>query len=114
MAGLILQAILALYIGLGGIVKVLRLPFQVEHWHQYQYPMWFLTVTGILEVLAAFGLIRGYWNRYFAIGAGIIIIVLMIGAIYTHLFKVNQPLTMAIPAAICLVLAVVVIIRNLK
>lgn len=35
----ILQIILALFIGIGGIIKVLRIDFQVKHWQEYQYPM---------------------------------------------------------------------------
>lgn len=27
----------------GGVIKVLHVPFQVEHWRHYEYPLWFLS-----------------------------------------------------------------------
>lgn len=107
----ILQIILAAFIGLGGIIKVMRLKFQVEHWNEYQYPMWFMTVTGIMEIIAAIAIIIGFWNRYFAIIGSSVVMVFMLGAIYTHIFKVQQPLTTAIPSTICLILAIILIVR---
>jgi uncharacterized membrane protein YphA (DoxX/SURF4 family) len=107
----ILQIILAAFIGLDGIIKVLRLDFQVEHWKEYQYPMWFLTVTGIMEIIAAAAIIIGFWNRNFAIIGSSIVVVFMVGAIYTHIFRVEQPLTTAIPSTICLLLAIILIVR---
>ncbi|PNB45780.1 DoxX family protein, partial [Pseudomonas sp. GW456-E7] len=50
MISMIMKVSLAAFMLAGGIIKVLRVPFQVEHWRHYQYPLWFLTVTGILEI----------------------------------------------------------------
>lgn len=111
--GMILQIVLAVYIGLGGFIKILQLNFQVEHWKLYQYPMWFMTITGILELIALVALIWGLWNQNLSIIGSLLILVLMIGAIYTHIFRVEQPLTMAIPASICFILAIFVMVRNI-
>ncbi len=107
----ILQIILAVFIGLGGIIKVLRIDFQVQHWQEYQYPMWFLTVTGIMEIIAAIAIIAGFWNRGLVLIGSSIIVVFMLGAIYTHLFRVHQPLNTIIPSTICLILSIILIVR---
>lgn len=106
----ILQIILALFIGIGGIIKVLRIDFQVKHWQEYQYPMWFLTVTGVMEIVAAIAIFTGLWNHLLAIIGSVIVIVFMLGAIYTHIIKVQQPLSTVIPSAICLIVSIYLII----
>lgn len=111
---IIAKAVLAAFMLIGGVIKVLRVPFQVEHWLHYQYPLWFLTVTGLLEMLGALGLIAGIWNRYAAIGSGILFIVLMAGAIHAHLFRAHQSLPMILPALICLLISVMIVMSDLK
>lgn len=66
---MIMKVSLAAFMLVGGIIKVFRVPFQVEHWRHYQYPLWFLTVTGILEIAGALAMTAGIWNRYAAFGA---------------------------------------------
>lgn len=108
----ILQVVLAVFLLIGGFIKVLRVPFQVEHWQHYHYPLWFMSVTGALEILGAIAMIAGLWNRYLAIGSAILFVILMLGAIHAHLFRADQSFAMAIPAGICLILSIWVIIRN--
>ncbi|OXS60031.1 hypothetical protein B1A99_09975 [Cohnella sp. CIP 111063] len=105
---------LAIFMLIGGGIKVFRVPFQVEHWHQYQYPLWFLTVTGILEIAGALGMIAGGWNRYLALAAGALFSVLMVGAIHAHLFRAGQSLMTTIPAVICLVVSLIILVRELR
>lgn len=114
MATSILQVILSLFILIGGFIKILRVPFQVEHWNHYQYPLWFMTVIGLLEVIGAIAMIGGIWNRYLAVGSGTLFVILMLGAIHAHLFRANQSVVMIIPALVCLVLSVWVIIRHAR
>jgi uncharacterized membrane protein len=108
----VMQVILAVFIFLGGVIKVLRVPFQVEHWVHYQYPLWFMSVTGVLELIGAIGLIGGIWNRYLAVGSSILLIILMLGAIHAHVIRAEQSLVTTIPATICLILSILVVIRN--
>lgn len=110
----IMQLILAVFIFAGGVIKVFRVPFQVEHWQHYQYPLWFMSVTGFLELIAGIALIAGIWNRYLAVGAAAVLIILMLGAIHAHIFRANQSVATAIPAMVCLLLSIIVIVRNLK
>jgi len=105
---------LAAFMFIGGWIKVLRVPFQVDHWHHYQYPLWFLTVTGVLEIVGALGMMAGGWNRQAALASGILFAVLLIGAIHAHLFRAHQSLPTTIPAVACLVISLIIIVRELK
>ncbi|MDN0192607.1 MULTISPECIES: DoxX family protein [unclassified Bacillus (in: firmicutes)] len=109
MISIILKVSLAVFMLVGGIIKVIRVPFQVEHWRHYQYPLWFLTVTGILEIAGALAMTAGIWNRYAALGAGVLFVVLMAGAIHAHIFRARQSILMTIPAMICLIVSIMII-----
>ncbi|MGM0950849.1 MAG: DoxX family protein [Bacillota bacterium] len=113
MISMIMKASLAVFMFAGGIIKVFRVPFQVEHWRHYQYPLWFLTVTGILEIAGALAMTAGIWNRYAALGAGVLFIVLMTGAVHAHMFRARQSVLMTMPAMICLIASIMIIIREL-
>lgn len=58
-------------------------------------------------------MIAGLWNRHLAAGSAILFVILMFGAIHAHLFRADQPIVTAIPASICLILSVWILIRNL-
>lgn len=60
MIAIVMQVILAVFILVGGFIKLLRIPFQVEHWQHYQYPLWFMSVIGFIELIGAIGMIGGY------------------------------------------------------
>ncbi|MBL4967414.1 MULTISPECIES: DoxX family protein [Bacillus] len=110
MISMIMKASLAAFMLAGGIIKVFRVPFQVKHWRHYQYPLWFLTVTGILEIAGAFAMTAGIWNRYAAFGAGVLFVVLMAGAVHAHIVRARQSVLMTIPAIICLIVSIIIII----
>jgi DoxX-like family len=105
-----MQVILAVFILIGGFIKLFRIPFQVEHWRQYQYPLWFMSVIGLIELIGAIGMIAGIWNQYLVLGSGILFIILMIGAIHAHIFRAHQNIITVIPATICLLLSLVMIL----
>lgn len=111
---IILKVALAVFMLIGGIIKVFRIPFQVEHWLNYQYPLWFLTTTGLLEIIGALGLVAGIWNRHLAIGSSILFVILMVGAIHAHLYRAHQSLLMTIPALICLIISIIIVIPEIK
>ncbi|MDF2014241.1 DoxX family protein [Priestia megaterium] len=106
------QVILAIFILIGGFIKLFRIPFQVEHWRHYRYPLWFMSAIGLIELIGAIGMIGGIWNQHLVLGSGILFIILMIGAIHTHMFRAHQPIVTVIPATICLILSIVVIFWN--
>ncbi|MFJ7941722.1 DoxX family protein [Peribacillus sp. NPDC096622] len=113
MIAIVMQVILAVFILVGGFIKLLRIPFQVEHWQHYQYPLWFMSVIGFIELIGAIGMIGGIWNRYLAVGSGVLFVLIMIGALHAHIFRAHQSIVMIVPAMICLILSIMVIIKNL-
>ncbi|UYY99351.1 DoxX family protein [Peribacillus frigoritolerans] len=113
MIAIVMQVILAVFILVGGFIKLLRISFQVEHWQHYQYPLWFMSVIGFIELIGAIGMIGGIWNRYLAVGSGVLFVLIMIGALHAHIFRAHQSIVMIIPAMICLILSIIVIIKNL-
>lgn len=110
----ILQVVLAIFIVVGGFIKIFRISFQVEHWQRYQYPLWFMSIIGFIEIIGAIGIIGGIWNQYLALGANTLLAVLMVGAIHTHIFRANQSILTVIPATLCLILSMAIIIWNLN
>nr|WP_263326938.1 DoxX family protein [Neobacillus sp. Marseille-Q6967] len=113
MITIVMQVILALFILVGGFIKLLRMPFQVEHWRHYQYPLWFMSVIGLIEIIGAIGMISGIWISYLTVGSSVLFVLLMLGAIHSHIFRAHQSIVMIIPATICLILSIVLIIKNI-
>ncbi|MFN2745490.1 MULTISPECIES: DoxX family protein [Bacillus] len=110
---LFLKIGLAAFMLTGGVIKVLHVPFQVEHWRHYQYPLWFLSMTGGLEIVGALGMAWGVWNPYSALSSGVLFSILMIGAIHAHIFRARQSFLMAIPAAVCFICSLAIVIMEL-
>ncbi|KKB74795.1 hypothetical protein TH62_05190 [Bacillus sp. TH008] len=109
-----MKACLAAFMFTGGVIKILHVPFQVEHWRHYQYPLWFLTVTGCLEIAGALIMAWGIWNPNLAVAAGILFFLLMMGAIHAHIFRARQSVFTAIPAAICSIASVIIVLLELN
>ncbi|MED3728364.1 DoxX family protein [Priestia filamentosa] len=108
-----IQVILAVFILIGGFIKLFRVPFQVEHWRQYHYPLPFMSIIGLIELIGSIGMIAGIWNPYLVLGSGVLFIILMVGAIHAHIFRAHQTIVTVIPATICLLLSIVLILWNL-
>lgn len=109
---IVIQVILAVFILVGGFIKLLRIPFQVEHWQHYQYPLWFMSVIGVIELMVAIGMIIGIWNRYLAVGSCVLLVLLMVGAVHAHMFRANQSIVTILPAIICLISSIILIFKN--
>jgi putative oxidoreductase len=75
----------------------------VETFTRFGYPLWFLYVTGFIEVLGGVLLLV---PRTATLGAGLLAGT-MVGAVATHL-KVGDPVTQVIPPIVLGVLAVIV------
>lgn len=73
-----------------------------------------MSVIGLIELIGAIGMIVGIWNQYLVLGSGLQFIILMIGAIQAHTFRTHQNIVTVIPATICLLLSLVVIILKLN
>jgi putative oxidoreductase len=106
---IIMQGLLGLIMVSSGGVKFLGLDFHTTQFADCGYPLWFLYVTGGIEVLGGLGLLAGLvFAPILAVLGGGVIIATMIGAVLTHLFRLDDPLSIAAPAAIFLVAGLVV------
>lgn len=103
----IVKWLLALLFIFSGMVKLLGVEAEIELFvDHFGIPLWLMYVVGVGEVLGALGLLFG--NKInpmlpkVATGG---LILIMLGALYFHL--TNDPLQMAIPAFVVLILLVV-------
>lgn len=108
----VMQITLAVFILVGGFIKLFHIPFQVEHWQHYRYPLWFMSIIGFVEIVGAIGIIGGIWNQYFALGSSVLLAALMLGAIHAHIFRARQSIVTIIPSTLCLILSIMIIIWN--
>ena len=110
----VLSIILQVLLGLGflmfGFMK-LSSKQMVEAFKQYGYLSAFRVFTGVVELAAALLVIGGIWNTTMAAWGGLVIVVTMLGAIFTHIKIKDAPKTMIMPI-ILLVLGLVVLIIN--
>ena len=87
----------------GGNARTLREEFAV-----YGLPGWFCSVVGALKIGVAFALILGLWYPIFVVPASALLVFLMLGAVVMHA-KVADPITKAIPAALMLLMGLMVL-----
>lgn len=95
----LLALVLAVVFFLTGGTKLIELPSHVANFAKWNYPIWFMYVTGGIEVAAALLLIFPI-TRYY--GATLIVFT-MIGAILTHIrasewFFIGTPILLLIIA----------------
>lgn len=83
----------------------------VEGFKNYGYPAWFRVFTGVVELAAAVLVIAGIWNSTLAAWGGLVIVVTMLGAIFTHI-KIKDALKDMMMPFILLVLGLIVLVIN--
>ena len=87
-----------------GMSKVLRADGQVVNFERWNYPDWFLPLTGAIEVGAGVILLASLFvSRIASVGA-LLLACVMCGALYTRIGN-GEAVTTIIPPAILLVLA---------
>lgn len=84
----ILPSLLAIIFLLSGGAKLVSLPFEVDAFARWGYPLWFMYLTGLLEVAGAIGLLL---PRLSAL-AGACLAGLMVGAVMTHVIHAEWPM----------------------
>lgn len=84
----ILQVLLFLFIAFAGVLKVASDPETIREIfaEPYGYSVWFIYVIGVFELLAAVGLIVGFWRPRFAFAALAIIFIILLGALGSTLY----------------------------
>ena len=93
----VLSVLIALFFLIAGVPKLLGAQGHVEHFATWRYPDWFRLVVGTVEVASAILLLI---PRLAYVGAAGIAVV-MLGATYTHVFRVPEeagrtPLTLTL------------------
>src|SRR5437879_13719894 len=78
---LVLQILLGLAFLASGYPKVTRSKQMVEGFQKNHFPVWFLVLTGVLEIVAALGLIAGIWVPILATLGAALMICIMVGAV---------------------------------
>ncbi|MFB6362266.1 MAG: DoxX family protein [Halobacteriales archaeon] len=100
-------------LGLGelaaGGTKLVGVESQIETFEHLGYPQWFRLVTGGLEVLAGVALLVSFLVApTLALAGGLLALVVLIGALASHLRVGDEPSEM-VPAAVMLLLAAAVV-----
>ena len=90
----------------GGAAQTLR-----EEFASYGLPTAAFYLVGALKVIAALVLLAGLWWPLPVRAAAGAVVVLMVGAIFMHV-KIKDPITKSVPAAILLVMCLVLVART--
>jgi len=86
-----------IFLASGG-AKLFPLAFEVAAFARWGYPSWFMTLTGVLEVAGAIGVLI---PRLSAL-ASLALAALMVGALGTHLINAEWPMAVAATAILSL------------
>jgi putative oxidoreductase len=92
------RILIALIFLASGTAKLIPLEFEVVAFARWGYPMWFMTLTGVLEVAGGIGVLvpRLSVLSCFALSG------LMLGALGTHLANAEWPMAVAATAILSL------------
>jgi uncharacterized membrane protein YphA (DoxX/SURF4 family) len=83
--------LIALIFLASGTAKLIPLEFEVVAFERWGYPMWFMTLTGVLEVAGAVGALIPRLSALSCLAlAG-----LMLGAVGTHVLNAEWPMLAA-------------------
>ena len=100
----VVQGLLGLLFVGAGSAKLIGIDIAKKDFERYGYPEWFRFVTGGIEGIAGLGLLVGLvFAPILAVLGGILISATMIGAILTHLFRVDDPLWRSVGPGIYLI-----------
>jgi putative oxidoreductase len=102
----IATALVALYVGAGGIAKLLGVPYVHSSFPKLGLPVWFGYFIGVCEVLGSIGLLVAPLSALAAMGIGII----MVGATYYH--ATYTPVFQAAPAFILTILCAYIFLKR--
>lgn len=95
----VLRGLLTMVFLVAAGMKFAAVPFEVEGFARFGYPLWFMYVVGALHLLGAVLL----WTRgCVALGAGLLAVI-MVGAVGSHL-SAGDPILVPLPALVLLTL----------
>ena len=93
-----------------GMLKFFAKP-PAEEFKHFGYPRWFLTVTGIVEVLGGGAMLVGLKYPVMATLAALWLAITMVVAVITHI-RVKDPIKATMPSILFVVLTVVTAALN--
>lgn len=99
------QLVLCVMFIISAAMKIARTKSMVKHWNEYRYPLWFMSVIAVLEIVGALGMIAANWVPGLLKAAALLLVLLMLGAIHAHLFRAKHKPVMAVNALLMLVIA---------
>ncbi|MBP1990083.1 DoxX family protein [Paenibacillus eucommiae] len=106
---IVLQVLLGLAFIMGGFGKITGSKMHVEGFKKWGLPQWFRVVTGLVELIAAVGMIVGIWTNSWAAAAALVLAITMFVAILVHV-RIKDSLKDTFPAILLFVLSVVVLL----
>lgn len=104
----ILQGLLVLVFLASGGQKLLGSEQLAAEFVRFGYPVWFMYVTGLVEVTAALGLLVGFFRPAIMPLAALLLVGTMLGALLTHV-RIGDPLQQTVGSAVLLVIAATVL-----
>lgn len=108
------QGLLGLVLIASGATKLLGMGTHAENFERWGYPQWFRVVTGGTETLAGLGVVAGLRFPAATVPGGVLTSGTMLGAVYTHLLRVDDPPSNAALPGLLLTVAVLVTRRAVQ
>ena len=103
----IIKALITLLFAVEGITKLIGMEFQYTLFRHWGYPIGFMKVIGLIELIAALLI----WVNRFYISwyATIVLLIIMVGAFYTHITRgdVFQMMGLVVIAFVLLIIHLV-------
>ncbi|MGM7683363.1 DoxX family protein [Cytobacillus sp. Hm23] len=110
----IIQGLLAVAFILSGVMKFVGGAEQLEQMAGgFGYAVGFMYFIAACEILGGIGLIIGYWKSTIALLASTGLVILMGGAVFSHL-NAGQGMGAAMPSLVLFILGLVVLIGKVK
>lgn len=103
------QGLLAVGMVGEGAIKLVPLESQVEGFEEFGYPQWFRVAIGVIEALAAVGLVVGLVvSGTIGLVSGLVVAAVTVGALASHI-RIGDSIAEMVPAVLVLGLALVVV-----
>jgi uncharacterized membrane protein YphA (DoxX/SURF4 family) len=106
------QGLLTVLFVAAGSAKVARTDRMQDEFERFGFSEGFMLLTGTSQLLGAAALLAGYWSSLLAALGGGIILVNMLGAVWSHLVRGGDPVVKAVPPSVLGLLAAWVLLAQ--
>jgi DoxX-like family len=111
-AAIVFSVLLGLAFLGAGLTKITKQPMMVESATHLGFSVTQYQLIGVLEVLAAGGLLLGLWVAPLGIAAAVGLVLLMAGAVFFHLRTGDGPNIYAAPAGLGVLALILAVLRS--